>query len=196
MLRKFDQIFKEEGTDNVVWVMDYSWEIRNELELAVDIWPQDVEIGWLFFNLFQFVKIAHTSGKGDCLGGFDKVYKGFEERIAKVPAWGEIPWGLGAWGIVTNERTPVEDQEICLRGIKENLESGRYPRMKASIYFNSLTSRVDETQLDHMQDTFADYLASPAFYDQDRYSELKFGSNLNPDEACDNQCPGSCYWSW
>ena len=31
MLRKFDQIFKEEGTDNVVWVMDYSWEIRNEL---------------------------------------------------------------------------------------------------------------------------------------------------------------------
>ena len=68
--------------------------------------------------------------------------------------------------------------------------------MKASIYFNSLTSRIDETQLEHMQDTFADYLASPAFYDQDRYSELKFGSNLNPDEACDNQCPGSCYWSW
>ena len=52
MLRKFDQIFKEEGTDNVVWVMDYSWEIRNELDLAVNIWPQDVEIGWLFFNLF------------------------------------------------------------------------------------------------------------------------------------------------
>ena len=82
MIRRFDTIFKEEGAENAVWVMDYSWEIRDKLDLAADIWPQDVEIGWLFFNLFQFVKIAHTSGKGDCLGGFDKVYKGFEERIA------------------------------------------------------------------------------------------------------------------
>ena len=68
--------------------------------------------------------------------------------------------------------------------------------MKASIYFNSLTSRIDETQLDYMQDTFTDYLGSPVFFDQDHYSELKFGSNPNHDEACDYQCPGSCYWSW
>ena len=67
--------------------------------------------------------------------------------------------------------------------------------MKASIYFNSLTSRIDETQLDYMQDEFADFLASPAFFDQDRYNELKFGGH-NPDKNCDHQCPGSCYFSW
>lgn len=52
MIRNFDKIFKMAGADNVVWVMDYSWNIRNNIDLAVALWPQDVKIGWLFFNMF------------------------------------------------------------------------------------------------------------------------------------------------
>ena len=100
MIRNFDRIFKEKGADNVIWVMDYSWNIRDTPDLAVGLWPQDVEIGWLFFNMFQFVKISNQNGKGDCLGGFDRIYRQFTEKIAEVPAWGDIPWGLGAWGVV------------------------------------------------------------------------------------------------
>ena len=70
MIRRFDTLFKEEEATNVIWVMDYSWNIRDTPDLAVELWPQDVEIGWLFFNMFQFVKIAASNGKGDCLGGF------------------------------------------------------------------------------------------------------------------------------
>ena len=32
--RRFNQLFKEEGADNAVWVMDYSWNIRDKLDLA------------------------------------------------------------------------------------------------------------------------------------------------------------------
>ena len=27
-------------------------------------------------------------------------YRGFMDKIEEVPAWKDIPWGLGAWGIV------------------------------------------------------------------------------------------------
>lgn len=146
--------------------------------------------------MFQFTKRTHSSGKGDCLGGFDRIYSQFTERIAQVPAWGNIPWGLGAWGIVENERTPVEDQIWCLSGIKDNLESGNYPKIQASIYFNSITSRIDENQMPYMQDEFDNYLSSPAFFDPDFYSTLKFGSKLQHDAACEYRCPSRCYYSW
>ena len=37
--------------------------------------------------------------------------------------------------------------------------------MKASIFFNSLTSRIDEQQQPELMDTFETYLGSSAFYD-------------------------------
>ena len=37
--------------------------------------------------------------------------------------------------------------------------------MKASIYFNSLTSRIDEQQMPEMRETFDTFLGSSAFYD-------------------------------
>ena len=68
--------------------------------------------------------------------------------------------------------------------------------MKASIYFNSLTSRIDETQLEYMMGDFEAFLGSEMFFDLDRYAKLKFGRNPNPDGACENKCPGRCFWSW
>ena len=40
-----------------------------------------------------------------------------------------------------------------------------YPKIKASIFFNSLTSRIDEQQQPELIDTFETYLGSSAFYD-------------------------------
>ena len=54
MWANFAKIFEEEGADNVVWVMDFSWDIRENLWIADLLWPEAVEIGWLFFNMFQF----------------------------------------------------------------------------------------------------------------------------------------------
>lgn len=57
MFHHFIDIFKDEGVDNVVWVMDYSFEIRLDLDLAVELWPGP-EVTWLFFNLFQFTELT------------------------------------------------------------------------------------------------------------------------------------------
>ena len=54
MWDNFALIFEEEGADNVVWVMDYSWDIREKFELADLLWPKNVKIDWLFWNMFQF----------------------------------------------------------------------------------------------------------------------------------------------
>lgn len=52
MWANFVKIFEEQEADNVVWVMDYSFSIRNEPQLAVDLWPEGNVVQWLFFNIF------------------------------------------------------------------------------------------------------------------------------------------------
>ena len=51
MYRHFIDVFREEEVDNVVWVMDYSYGIRLDPDLAVRLWPGP-EVQWLFFNVF------------------------------------------------------------------------------------------------------------------------------------------------
>ena len=55
--------------------------------------------------------------------------------------------------------------------------------MRASIFFNSLTSRIDEQQMPEMRDTFDTYLGSSVFYDSlHDYEE----ENLQP--WCGDSC--------
>ena len=139
MRANFDRIFKEEGVDNVVWVMDFSWNIRDHPDLAVDLWPDVDNVTWLFWNMFQFG--AESTSVGDCVGGFKNIYQNMTDRMDKVPRWKDIPWGLGAWGIIDFQKNE-QDKIDCIMGVKEIQESGDYPKLRASIYFNSLTSRI------------------------------------------------------
>ena len=161
----FDMIFKEEGADNVVWVMDFSWDIRDNLWIADLLWPQNVEVGWLFWNMFQFQKIDNGN-VGDCMAGFDKIYEYMNDP---EKPWYDLPWGLGAWG--TPKMTwdpPFEDKETCIMGTAENFASGNYPKMKASISFNSSLSLMqdgDDPHQEQMVPTFEEFLSSSFFYD-------------------------------
>lgn len=143
MWEHFAEIFEEEGACNAVFILDFSWDIREDLHLIEMLWPKNVNIQWLFFNMFQFQRIKPGS-VGDCLGNFDKIYQYLDSAPETAP-WKDLPWGLGAWGSPMMQYTPFEDKVICIDGTRQNLEDReRYPKMKASISFNSLTSRVDE----------------------------------------------------
>ena len=48
----FARIFAEERVDNVSWVMDFSWDVRQRLEMIDELMPRNVSVDWLFFNLF------------------------------------------------------------------------------------------------------------------------------------------------
>ena len=76
----------------------------------------------------------------------------------------------------------LNDKITCIDGTRQNLESGRYPRMKASISFNSLTSRIDSQQQPDLLDTFKTFLGSSAFYDDSR----DYGEDLTP--WCGDDC--------
>ena len=71
MWKNFVRIFEKEGVDNVVWIMDYSFNVRNQLQVAIDLWPEDNVVQWLFFNIFQF------KDTDDCPGGLNTIYNNF-----------------------------------------------------------------------------------------------------------------------
>lgn len=108
--------------------------------------------------------------------------------------WANLPWGLGAWGSVVHQWTPFEDKVTCIDGTRINLESGEYPKMRASISFNSLTSRIDEEYQPEMLDTFKALLNSSAFYDASAeytdgqvtpYNEIPEDAEDEPEDAED-----------
>ena len=78
MRANFDRIFKEEGVNNVVWVMDFSWNIRDHPDMAVELWPDVDNVSWLFWNMFQFSTI--DTDVGDCVGGYKNIYQAMTDR--------------------------------------------------------------------------------------------------------------------
>ena len=101
--------------------------------------------------------------------------------------WANLPWGLGAWGSVIHKWTPFEDKVTCIDGTRLNFESGEYPKMRASISFNSLKSRIDEESQPEMLDTFKTLLNSSVFYDESaEYADGQVTPyNLVPEESED-----------
>lgn len=169
MWKNFVRIFNDEGVDNVVWIMDYSFNIRLDggAEAAAELWPEDNVVSWLFFNVFQFTKVSFADMKGDCPGGLNKIYGDLMDNMDRVPAWNDIPWGLGAWGSNgDNKWLPMKDRKHCIDEVREQLESGDYPKLKAAVSFNSLGSRIDETLSPELIPNFEALMSSPAFYDE------------------------------
>ena len=132
MFANFDRIFKEEGVTNHLWAMDFGGGIIDKHFLAKDLWP-DVEISWLMWNMFQFHPNKKTkNGKiGSCAEGVRTVAKGFVDMFDEMPIWKDIPWAIGAWSITEDKDVPIEDRADCLLGMRELIDSGEIPQLKA-----------------------------------------------------------------
>ena len=160
----FARIFAEEEVDNVSWVMDFSWNIRERLHTIDELMPRDVPIDWLFFNLFQF-QSPSSGPTGRCGEGFDQIYSYLRDEAGRREEYAEMAWGLGAWGIINYSWIKDRDQEECLTQVQERLEDREnYPQIQASIYFNSLTSRIAPNQLSQHEEAFERLLHSDVFY--------------------------------
>ena len=194
MWKNFVRIFDDNQVDNVEWIMDYSFNIRDNPDLAIALWPDDEVVSWLFFNVFQFTKVADVDGKGDCPGGLDKIYRNFMDSFDSIPEWETIPWGLGAWGADGgNKWIKLDDRKHCIDGVTAALDSGNYPKLKASIYFNSLGSRIDNEMSPELLDNFNDLQNLDVYYEHD----LVWGNKLAPWKGglCGNICDDRCQWS-
>ena len=131
-----------------------------------------------------------------------KIYNDLQDRIDQVPEWGDIPWGLGAWG--SNNTTPrgkeidQADREHCVLGVKELLESDEFKRLRAQIYFNSANCKVDEETYPLMVDTLQDLFDSSVHYPEDEF-QFKFNKRWtceNKGGLCGNSCDSRCTYSY
>ena len=142
------QLFDAAGVMNVVWAMDYSVQATDPVyhPLLAALWPGDDMVDWLFWNLFKFGEQKPYTFEQL----FDRSYQLFLNKSGVPQEWeGEyytanytkcVAWGLGAWGanMARSWSHPDEEDRIAwLNGASAKLNSNSYPRMKASIYFDS-----------------------------------------------------------
>lgn len=111
-------------------------------------------MSWLFFNMFQtqdeeMWERSTARGKHgshwDSITHLDHWYE-FLETNDKFRS---IPWGVGAWGTrFDNLAKPVSsplddfDRATFISQVTSAIESGKYPKFKAFIYFDSLASII------------------------------------------------------
>ena len=148
--------------------------------------------------MFQYTRRGHPNGKGDCDLGFEKIFDNLRHNPNRPAEWDNVAFGLGAWGSPHEEynqgKIPVEDKQYCIDSIKRLQESGDYPEMKASIFFNSLMCRIDDNNNAELLDNFNDYMRSSAFYEHDVWYKKKASSHNGG--YCNHQCDGRCHWSY
>ena len=100
----------------------------------------------MFFNIFTY-----SSTRGWSFDTFlGTEYGNFEAMSGVEQEWlGETytvdytskPWGLGAWGaggVLVFRMIDEADRAAFIAGAEESLNSGRYPRLKLSIYFDNV----------------------------------------------------------
>lgn len=148
MWKTFQDEFSQAGVTNAVWAMDYSTLATHPdaHPLIAALWPGDGMIDWLLFNMFQF----GNDKKRTWLDMFETAYYSFE-NLSSVPQTYEgrsytanyktAPyWGLGAWG--AEFRGFTEEQRA--QYIEDSIQgfSGKYPRMKTEVYFDTIDEKT------------------------------------------------------
>lgn len=144
MWKNFADVFQKAGVTNVVWAMDYSTRATHEEyhPVLAALWPGDVQIDWLFFNMFQY----GADKKRSWLDMFDTAYSNFTS-LSNVPQayegtnytanYKSAPnWGLGAWG--ADLASGTEDARAqFIEDCAKTLNTSYYPRLKAQVYFDT-----------------------------------------------------------
>lgn len=168
---KVKQVFDDEGCDNVIYLMDLSNKCSEDPggtgTLIPKLFPTDGSVQFLFWNLFQMqddkmiqnkIKKGETSKHWDSKYHFDWFYKYFsDETNPSYHIWKDIPWGIGAWGSLQmnwhkTRNLTHEDRQAYIKQITEAQEDPKHPKMKASIWFDSLESiitAVDPKKIKH-----------------------------------------------
>ena len=83
-------------------------------------------------------------------------------------------------------------------GVKEQLESDEFKRLRAQIYFNSLDGKIDEDTYPDMVPTLQTLFDSTVHYPEDEY-QFKFNKRWtceNKGGLCGNSCDSRCAYSF
>ena len=111
-------------------------------------------VDYLFFNQFTYSSSRGWSfdyflGRSyqlfTNLSGTTLTWQGVDYM---APMYTDLPWGVGAWGagsVRAYRMIDEADRTAFIAGCNESLNSGRYPRLKLSIYFVSHLQRYSSS---------------------------------------------------
>jgi len=179
MGKAFRKRFAENNVKNVIWIMNFAGTQDPQLfqQIVVPMWPGDGVIGWLFFNTFQLGGHMDKGG-GPLVGGVERMYNNFETFSTPGTNFKSVPWGLGAWAI--SHQNEHCDMASYIYSAKTTIESGRYPRIKAAVYFDSKTFMM----LDELRPVYKHYLAIDYFTVNDKHLPAMLGCDAPSKNAC------------
>jgi hypothetical protein len=117
-------------------------------------------VDWLFFNLFNF------EGAGNYLRVASDSYTTLEALSSPGYNFTGRPWGLGAFGTTNYTKNPTKNRPRWLVDAKTGIDTNRFPRLQAYVYFDSLSSEIT----DYMMPAYESYLGDPFFVANDKPS--------------------------
>jgi len=100
-------------------------------EWAEALWPGDDAVDWLFFNSFG----NKPGNKGNFTRIVDAIYSNLEAGARKGNNYTAVPWGIGAFAPYDN--IPELDKINFITEAAAAINSSRYPRLRALVYFGS-----------------------------------------------------------
>jgi len=123
MWRNVESIFRAQGTDNVVWAMDYmsypKWDC-----LVPQLWPGNNLVDWVLYDSYDHDDKA-GSNWSDTVGRF---YHLLEQDSSPSVDFDAKPWGLGEFNTCQNG-SAANTQQYFLQA-KQAIDSDAYPRLR------------------------------------------------------------------
>jgi hypothetical protein len=123
MWQNVENIFRAQGTDNVVWAMDYQSDAKFDC-LVPQLWPGNNLVDWVFYDSYD-----HDDKLGNnwsnTVGQFYQVLQ--NDSSASVD-FDSKPWGLGEFGTCKNNSAANAEQYFVQA--KQAIDDNTYPRLK------------------------------------------------------------------
>ncbi len=130
MWRNVEDIFRQQGVHNVIWVMDYmSYPYQSFYCLIPQLWPGNSLVDWVVYDTYDHDTFTGTTWNNTVGRFYQVLEKTSNPRVDLTSK----PWGLGEFGTCKN-RNPENARQYFLQG-KAAVEQNKYPRLKMYIIF-------------------------------------------------------------
>jgi hypothetical protein len=118
-----ENIFRAQGTDNVIWTMDYMSYPHFDC-LVPQLWPGNSLVDWILYDSYDHDNTIGTTWY-NTVGRF---YQTLEQDSSPSTDFDSKPWGLGEFNTCQNGSSANTLQYF--QQAKQSLEDNTYPRLK------------------------------------------------------------------
>jgi hypothetical protein len=133
MWQNVEKIFKAQGTDNVIWAIDYQGDPTFDC-LVPQLWPGNNLIDWVLYDSYDHdTKLGSTWS--NTVGRF---YQFLSQTSSPSVDFDAKPWGLGEFNTCKNKSSANTVQYF--QQAKQAIDANTYPNLKMYLIFSATGS--------------------------------------------------------